>query len=119
MAEALGKHLYPHHGWRSRGLAVRADSVTAEHIGFTLGDAVSHVANHAATSVEPEDVDWADVVYAMTAQQVQELERRFGTPAGRLDERGDISDPHGGDVAVYRHSYDHIRRAMLMRFGTP
>ncbi len=119
MAEALGKYLYPRHVWRSRGLAVRTGSRAAEHVAVTLGAAGSQVTNHAATAVKAADVEWADEVYVMTARQVQELQHRLGTPASRLDEREDISDPYGSDIGTYRRSRDHITRAMLKRFGTP
>ncbi len=76
------------------------------------------LSSHRSRPLTPDLLHEADVVYCMTQthrQAVLALDRTAGDKTLLLDERGDVSDPFGADLAVYERSAQQIRQALQSR----
>ncbi|MFB3892727.1 MAG: Sua5/YciO/YrdC/YwlC family protein [Phycisphaerae bacterium] len=81
------------------------------------------ISRHRSRMLTSELINDADVVFCMTDFHVAQARRLAPSAAGkvrRLDDRGDISDPIGGGVGVYRKTAERIERALeaLLDKGT-
>ncbi|MHC4561820.1 MAG: L-threonylcarbamoyladenylate synthase [Planctomycetota bacterium] len=70
---------------------------------------------HASQPLTKELINSADVICCMTQTHVNDVCRQAPSAADktrRLDPDGDITDPLGGGIGVYRKTASHIRRAL-------
>jgi protein arginine phosphatase len=77
--------------------------------------------NHQSTQLSKEEVDWATLVLTMTEDHKEAVLNRFpnakdktftlGEFAGEVD-YGDISDPYGGSMEIYRAAFKQIKKAI-------
>ena len=82
-----------------------------EEMGFALGTRHSR-------ALTDEMLGRADVIYAMTASHLRAIERAHPPAAPRAHlhdpEGGDVGDPIGGPLSLYRETGEHLR-AMIAR----
>jgi len=74
------------------------------------------ISRHRSRILTRELINEADVVFCMTDSHVAEARRIAPDQAGkirRLDPRGDVPDPVGGPIDVYRRSAERIRKALM------
>lgn len=121
MAERLAKQKLREEGRAdfevlSRGLDVaQAGAPMAEGAQAAMRNHGANPDGHAALSIAPSDVIWADVILTMTSAQAGELLRRYPAARGKVftlgeysGVGGEIADPYGGDLARYRESAAQI-----------
>lgn len=73
------------------------------------------ISGHRSRRLTRELIHDADVVFCMTAGHVQDVLRTAPASADkvrRLDPRGDVQDPIGGDEDVYRRAAEQIEKAV-------
>ncbi|PPA69609.1 low molecular weight protein arginine phosphatase [Jeotgalibacillus proteolyticus] len=74
--------------------------------------------DHRSHSVTQADVHWADYIFAMTSAHKAMLMEQFPFAMDRIftvkefaNARGlDVSDPFGGSVEVYKHTYNELNQ---------
>jgi protein-tyrosine-phosphatase/phosphohistidine swiveling domain-containing protein len=121
MAERLAKEKLKSEGRSdfeilSRGLSV-AEAGAPMSAGAQAAMRVhgAEPSGHAALSIAPSDVIWADVILTMTTAQANALLSRYPAAKGKVftlgeysGVGGEIADPYGGDDAIYRASAAQI-----------
>jgi len=133
MAEGLARKLLAEQvGCTARELSARgvevlsagafgggAASATAAAVQ-AVGELGADIAGHRSRILTRELIEEADVVLCMTDSHVAEVVRLVPSAAGkarRLDPRGDVSDPIGGGLSVYRRTARRIERAIRTAFS--
>ena len=119
-AEKRLAHYSPDLEVKSAGLLTKAGSPaapgairTARRFGVDLGD-------HAARSLEPELLRWADLIVGMQGRHATQLTRSWGIARGKIRLLGDflptpphaISDPWGEGDDVFAAAFDRIEDAV-------
>jgi len=72
--------------------------------------------HHQSSPVTLEDLQWADLVLTMTNSHKQGLLQAFPQVADKafslkeyaMDTHGDVSDPYGGSVDIYRQTFEEL-----------
>ena len=124
LAEAIASTLFGSDGKRSfESAGIEADeggpvSPGALAVALEIGLDLS---GHCARLLAREMIEQADEVYVMTAPQRKSLLHLDALAAPKvalLDPLGgEIVDPAGGDLELYRRTREHLRRAIEARFG--
>lgn len=76
------------------------------------------IAGHQSRALQREQVTRADVIYGLTQDHVDAVDRLVAAAGGktqRLDPERDIPDPIGHDLDVYREAADAIEKALVRR----
>lgn len=78
--------------------------------------------NHSSKQITYADIESADIIITLTAAHKMYLENLFGKSEkffsiGEITDGGDINDPYGGDVDVYRRCYDLLDKAIDKLIG--
>ncbi len=98
--------------YASGGMAATPEAVRA------VAAAGVDISGHQSTPLTRELVDWADVIYCMTASHrlaVLEVVPSAVDKTHMVDPGADISDPIGADDEVYRATAEAIRRGLAHR----
>jgi protein-tyrosine-phosphatase len=75
--------------------------------------------NHVTSQVKPQDIQWADLILTMTLAHKNMILHSFPDAHNKtftLKEyvtpysSKDVSDPFGGDISTYRHTYLELNR---------
>ena len=128
MAEGLAKkHLAERFGCEVRHLAEKGVEVLSAGVfGLGAGEATAEavraagelgadISGHRSRILTKELITDADVVFCMTASHIAEVVRLVPDAAEkvrRLDARGDVADPIGGGLGVYRRAAKRIDSAV-------
>lgn len=129
MAAAIARLILDERGGGADG----GVEIVIESAGVATGDglpaspeAVSVVAelggdlrSHRSRRLTREIIEKADVVLAMTEAHLaraRELAPEWVGRMSRLDPAGDVPDPIGGPVSVYRETAEHLRNVIGARF---
>lgn len=87
------------------GMKASTNAITAmKEIGIDISE-------HKSRLLTKEIVSWADFIFTMTESHLLGLLERFPEAAGKtktLKKNGDIADPFGGDLGIYRRCRDEI-----------
>jgi protein-tyrosine-phosphatase/phosphohistidine swiveling domain-containing protein len=135
MAERLAKDKLKREGRSdfevlSRGLIVQNPGVPmTQSSEFVMRERGVDYEGHAALGFMPSDAIWADVILTMTRSQAQLIRDNFPQAKGKVFSLGeysgvggDVADPYGQDVSVYRAAAAQISAgvdAALDRAETP
>ncbi|WP_438420820.1 low molecular weight protein arginine phosphatase [Bacillus siamensis] len=125
MAEALFKSIAV-----TKGLNVSASSagVFASPNGKASAHAVEALfekriaLNHSSSPLTEEHIETADLVLTMTQQHKQLIESRYRNSHGKVftikeyvtGKSGDISDPFGGPLDVYKRTRDELEELLTL-----
>ncbi|OYD11199.1 protein tyrosine phosphatase [Bacillus velezensis] len=125
MAEALFKSIA-----ETKGLDVSVSSagVFASPHGKASAHAVEALfekriaLNHSSSPLSEEHIETADLVLAMTEQHKQLIESRYQNSQGKVftikeyvtGKSGDISDPFGGPLDVYKQTRDELEELLTL-----
>lgn len=125
MAEALFKSIA-----ETKGLTVSVGSagVFASPRGKASAHAVEALfekriaLNHSSSPLSEEHIETADLVLAMTEQHKQLIISRFENSRDKVftikeyvtGRRGDISDPFGGSLDVYKQTRDELEELLTL-----
>ncbi|OAT79575.1 phosphatase [Bacillus sp. MKU004] len=73
---------------------------------------------HASSTLRKKDIDWADYVFTMTAHHKWTIMDQYPESSDKVftlkeyvledPENMDVSDPFGGSVDIYRHTYKEL-----------
>jgi protein-tyrosine phosphatase len=108
----------PAHGYEvsSAGLAAANGGPASAKAVAAAGELGADISHHRSRTATKPLIGGADVVLCMTEFQADEAMRlvpEAGSRIRRLDARGDIPDPIGGDVDTYRRTARRIERALV------
>ncbi|MBS2771348.1 low molecular weight protein arginine phosphatase [Anoxybacillus rupiensis] len=116
MAEALlrNKRL-PDVQVKSAGLFAMEGSDASDYAKLVLTEKGIDMA-HCSSFLKKEDVDWATYIFTMTTGHKQQLMERFPEAKDKiftmkefvLGQEGDVVDPFGGSVEVYRRTREEL-----------
>lgn len=118
MAEAILKHkklnnveVYSAGIYAQAGIPMsdNAQKVLAEH---------EMVVSHQSSPVEVERLKQADLILTMTQSHLHALLQHFPQVADKaftlteyaMDQKRDVFDPYGGNVDVYRHTFEELQQ---------
>ncbi len=131
MAEVLAEALAAVHGHevevQSASLLGLKDHPAHKHAMQVMAEKGLNLANHLATPLSGELMDWADHVLCMEVEQAVEMRKRFPEQGDRVELLGpyggqmEIEDPLGGWRPRFRRCRDEIDAcvsAFLGRLGT-
>lgn len=111
MAEALLRRLAPELEVRSGGIAASEDSQASRQARDVVGARGLDLEGHRSRTVSDTDLEWADVVLAMTEAHRAALLRRHPGASGKVftlrsygGATGDIVDPYGGSRGDYERT---------------
>jgi len=109
----------------SRGVEVVSAGIYASEGSWASPEAViaasafgADISAHRSRQLTTELIQSADLVFCMTDHHVEQavgLAPRAASRIVRLDPRGDVSDPIGGDVSEYRDTAAQIAEAFAHR----
>lgn len=102
---------------QSAGISVRGKQDASFYAKSVLKEEGIEL-HHSSQQAHEELMQWADVILTMTEQHKQvlayhfpDVEKRIHTLCEFVGEGPyDISDPFGGTVEMYRHTYDELKR---------
>ncbi|HOQ17648.1 MAG: low molecular weight protein arginine phosphatase [Epulopiscium sp.] len=114
MAEALAKDEAQKNSLdldiRSRGIAVFFPSHASPHAIEAMKDYGIDLSRHISKGIEEEDIQNADIILTMTNAHKRALQDRFPEVHGKIftlkefvGESGDIEDPFGGSLELYKN----------------
>ncbi|WP_044749344.1 low molecular weight protein arginine phosphatase [Bacillus alveayuensis] len=118
MAEALLKHKnLPDVEVKSAGVFAIDGSDASEHAKTVLAEKGVEIA-HQSSLLTKEHVEWATYILTMTEGHKQHVISRFPEAQHKtftlkefvLGENGDISDPFGGSVEIYRQTREEMEQ---------
>lgn len=121
MAEAILKHKkLKNVEVRSAGIYALEGSQMSENSSVIL-DQENLAHQHSAHQINGEDVAWADLILTMTIGHKEMLIRNFegayektytlkeyATPYSARD----VFDPYGGDVTLYKQTFEELKQAI-------
>ena len=125
MAEYLLRHyLGPQTSWqiRSAGLAAVNGLAASQPAIEALSELGVDLTPHRSQMVTQEMIDSATLIVVMTIFHARELKQRFPEAQDRIyllksfhpsSKGGDIQDPIGGEIHLYRTIRDEIDEALL------
>ncbi|MEG0437916.1 MAG: low molecular weight protein arginine phosphatase [Solibacillus sp.] len=105
---------------RSAGIYALEGGQMSENSSVIL-DQENIIHHHVTRQVNSEDVAWADLILTMTTGHKEMVIRNFEGAYGKtytLKEyttpygAGDVFDPFGGDVTLYKQTFDELNRAI-------
>ncbi|TWT27644.1 low molecular weight protein arginine phosphatase [Planomicrobium sp. CPCC 101110] len=72
--------------------------------------------SHTAKPVNPDDVEWADLILAMTAAHRNALMQSYPEASSKIftlkefvdGSREDVSDPYGGSLSTYQQTFNEL-----------
>lgn len=121
MAEEIYNTLIGEKTAISRGIAVSSPSGAAQNAKYAVLEYGGNLENHMSHQITLEELKEAEIVITMTGSHKMLLsqyvdEDKIKTLAEFAGESGDISDPYGGDVEIYRETaeeiYDYIKKGI-------
>lgn len=76
--------------------------------------------DHSAKQLQPDDLDWASLVLTMTNSHKSLLIQNYPTFSDKIftlkefveGSGGDISDPYGGPLSAYEHTFGELDRLL-------
>jgi protein-tyrosine-phosphatase len=129
MAEAIARKVAIERGLpdvdvSSAGVAAAAGSPASDGAMLVAMERRADVASHRARQLTPEIVGSADVILGMSPQHVAEAEAMGGEGktylltayASHGAANRAVTDPFGGDLEVYRATYDELERDIRRAF---
>ena len=125
MAEALLKSKQlPYIEVKSAGVFAMDGSDASEHVKTVLAEKGVGI-NHQSSLLRKEHVDWATYILTMTEGHKYHVTSRFPEAIGKTftlkefisREAGEISDPFGGSVEVYRETRKELDRLIEQLIG--
>lgn len=103
----------------SAGIAAAPGSGPSQEAVAVMQDRDLNLANHASQPLTEKLVRHADVILTMTNGHRQAILRRWPEAASRTHtlrpDSGDISDPIGGPISVYRECAQQVEEALRTR----
>jgi protein-tyrosine-phosphatase len=103
----------------SAGLAAASGRPMAREARQVLAEIGIPAPETRSRDVTPELIGRARLVIAMTRDHAEALRRRFPTAAGKIDTlaraagaAGDIPDPYGGGIEIYRRCFERMKPAL-------
>ena len=130
MAEAVAKKEITRRGWKhvratSGGISAYPGSRASEEAVIAGSDSGLDLSGHRSRLVDPDLVDWADLILTMGGSHIRAIEQMGGGDkvallgdfaAGEKGAGEAVSDPYGGDVALYRETLveleDLVKRSL-------
>ncbi|MDQ0507958.1 Low molecular weight protein-tyrosine-phosphatase ywlE [Aedoeadaptatus ivorii] len=99
---------------RSRGMAAHEGDALSMGALKVLAEEGIDGSFHRAKTVTDEDIEWADVIYAMTHTMAENLKRGWPQAADKIRPFAeiDIVDPFGGSLEIYRRAKDRIKETI-------
>lgn len=90
-----------------------ADNPVSEYSALAMAEAGINISSHKSKQITSEILKWADKIICMTEEHKAILSSVYGE-ADKISVLGGfgISDPYGGDIAVYRKCRDEIFTAI-------
>lgn len=120
MAEALLRGLAPDLEVRSAGVSALPDVEASPHARSVLADRGLDLEEHRARRLGDPELEWADVILAMTEAHRSAVLRRHPRFAGKVFTLrsygggvGDIADPYGGTREEYEQTARELEEALL------
>lgn len=111
MAEAMLRGLAPDFQVRSAGISATDGAPASRHAREVLGERGLDLDGHRSRTVEPADLEWADLVLTMTEAHRTALVRRYPAAAPKVfplrsftGGAGDVVDPYGGGRSDYERT---------------
>ena len=95
----------------SAGLAAYHDAAASENAIEAMREIGVDISGHRSQPLTPSIIRQADIIIPMTSQHRQLL-TAMGVPAEKLRSIGEIPDPYGGDLDVYRQCRDTLQQAV-------
>lgn len=95
----------------SAGLAAYRDAGASENAIEAMREIGVDISGHRSQPLTPSIIRQADIIVPMTGQHRQLL-TAMGVPAEKLRSIGEIPDPYGGDLDVYRQCRDTLQQAV-------
>lgn len=95
----------------SAGLAAYRDAGASENAVEAMREIGVDISGHRSQPLTPSIIRQADMIVPMTDQHRQLL-TAMGVPAEKLRSIGEIPDPYGGDLDVYRQCRDTLQQAV-------
>ena len=95
----------------SAGLAAYRDAGASENAIEAMREIGVDISGHRSQPLTPSIIRQADIIIPMTGQHRQLL-TAMGVPAEKLRSIGEIPDPYGGDLDVYRQCRDTLQQAV-------
>lgn len=108
----------------SRGVAVSNPSDAAKNAKYAVLEYGGNLENHQSRQITLEELKEAELVITMTSSHKMFLSQyvdggKIITLAEFAGESGDVSDPYGGDIEIYRETakeiFDYIKKGMAKR----
>lgn len=119
MAEALMKKKFPNEDIISRGLFVALASGPAQNAFKIIQEMGMDISEHISCQLDKNEVLEADKLFTMTGVQrdeilsiVPEAEGKVYTLSEFVGLEGDILDPFGGDIEIYRECAKAINKCI-------
>jgi protein-tyrosine phosphatase len=127
MAEALARREVERRGWkhvavRSGGVAAEPGSPANEHATEVIGEQGLDLSAHQATLLDPELVEWADLILVMSPSHLAAVDELGGAHkvallgdfvAGHEGGGVPVPDPYGGSVGIYRATLVELDRLIV------
>jgi protein-tyrosine phosphatase len=122
MAEALFRAKMAEHGYEVRSAGVAAfdgQSASLHAIEVMAERGIEHV--HQSSRLDPELVDWSDLILTMTTSHKHAVLTYFPSADGKVhtlrefvgvEGFGDIADPFGGTLEDYRRCAEEIEESL-------
>lgn len=130
MAEAVARSELERRGWKhvratSAGISAFPGSRASDAAVVAGNELGLDLRGHRSRLIDPDLVDWADLILTMGVSHLRAIEEMGG--GGRVALLGDfaageegagesVSDPYGGDVALYRETLvelqDLVKRSL-------
>lgn len=102
----------------SRGIAAIDGMRASEYSVIAASELGSDIANHASHQITQADVSWADFIFTMTSSHASVLKAAFPESSQKIFTiaefalSADVSDPYGGDLAIYRECAAQLKAAV-------
>ncbi len=124
MAEAVAREEIRKRGWQhvlvaSAGISAYPGAPATSEALMAGRDSGVDVSGHRARLVDPDLVEWADLILTMSESHLRAVTQMGGAgkvallgdfAAGEEGAGGAVSDPYGGDIALYRETLVELRR---------
>jgi protein-tyrosine-phosphatase len=115
MAEAIAKHLSKDIHIKSAGVFAAEGSPASIHTVEALSEQGISI-NHSSKGLTKELVDWATYIFTMTHSHKDLIVRQFPESLPKIytikefaqHSRGDVMDPYGGPIEVYRQTFNEL-----------
>ena len=115
MAEGIFNKLSSEKGWqataKSAGLYVTEPMVSENSLNVCLENGID-ISSHIPTQITAELINEADVILTMTSSHKAAfggMDKVF-TVAEYFGGNGDVIDPYGGSIEIYRETYGQLEK---------